>query len=338
MPLAVNSKIEVLSPAKLNLSLRLLAPRPQDGYTELHSIVALVGWQDQLTFQPSDIFLSSEDTVGYPAIDFSCSIDELTQSPDDNLVVKAIRLFYAKLPLSVLPLSARPTHWQVHLQKHIPFQAGLGGGSSNAASTLRFLNHWHQSVQGITGYTVPELQQLGAVLGSDVPLFLTTETPSVVCMTGRGERITELPVSSLNSLTGVTCVIVKPKAIAVSTPLAFQALHRQRAYSQVSETAQLAWIEGLIAGLPLWQLTQYMVNEFEPLVWQLEPTLQPLTEKLKNLGAFHCLLCGSGSAVVGLFENSKKPDYNLLHSFFPRADFDWVCVPFLGQTAQPILF
>jgi len=333
MPSAANSKFEVLSPAKLNLSLRLLAPRPQDGYTELHSIVALVAWQDQLTFQPSDVFLSSKDAVNSSAIEFSCSIAALTQSPDDNLVVKAIRLFYAQLSVSVLPLSARPARWQVHLQKHIPFQAGLGGGSSNAASTLRFLNYWHQSVQGITAYTLPELQQLGAKLGSDVPLFLTAETRCVVCMTGRGERITQLPASSLNSLTGVTCVILKPKAIAVSTPLAFQALHRQKAYSQVSETAQLAWIEGLMAGTPLWQLTQYMVNEFEPLVWQLEPTLQPLTEKLKNLGAFHCLLCGSGSAVVGLFETSKKPDYDLLHSFFPRADFDWVCVPFLGQTA-----
>lgn len=333
MPSAANSKFEVLSPAKLNLSLRLLAHRPQDGYTELHSIVALVGWQDVLTFQPSDIFLSNEDTVGCPAINFSCSIAELTQTPDDNLVVKAIRLFYEQAPVSVLSLSHRPARWQVHLQKHIPFQAGLGGGSSNAASTLRFLNNWHQSVQDITAYTLPELQQLGAKLGSDVPLFLTTETPSVVCMKGHGDRITELPASSLNSLTGVTCVIVKPNAIAVSTPLAFQALHRQRAYSQVSETAQLAWIEGLMAGTPLWQLTQYMVNEFEPLVWQLEPTLQPLTEKLKNLGAFHCLLCGSGSAVVGLFKTTEKPDYDLLHSFFHRANFDWVCVPFLGQTA-----
>ena len=333
MPSAANNSIKVLSPAKLNLSLRLLAPRPQDGYTELHSLVALVGWQDQLTFQPSDVFLSNEDTMGCSAIDFTCSVPNLTPHYNDNLVVKAIRLFYEQVPVSVLPLSHRPKQWGVHLHKNIPFQAGLGGGSSNAASTLRFLNNWHQSVQGITAYTLPELQQLGAKLGSDVPLFLTTETPSVVCMTGRGERITQLPASSLNSLTGVTCVIVKPKAIAVSTPLAFQALHRQRAYSQVSETAQLAWIEGLMAGTPLWQLTQYMVNEFEPLVWQLEPTLQPLTEKLKNLGAFHCLLCGSGSAVVGLFKTTEKPYYDLLNSFFPRADFDWVCVPFLGQTA-----
>jgi 4-diphosphocytidyl-2-C-methyl-D-erythritol kinase len=334
MPLVVSSSIEVSSPAKLNLSLRLLAPRPQDGFTELHSIVALVDWQDKLIFQPSETVLLLEDLTVCPKIDFTCSIPTLTTRPDDNLVVKAVGLFYERLPLSVLPLSHRPTQWFVQLQKNIPSQAGLGGGSSNAASTLRFLNQWHQATQSVTCYSLLALQGLGAELGSDVSLFLASETPALVCMAGRGERVTALPPQALNSLVGVTCVVVKPKAISVSTPLAFQALHRQQAYSQVSEMAQLAWLEGLMAGERLGQLNQYMVNEFEPLVWQLAPALQPLTEKLKRLGAFHTLLCGSGSAIVGLFETAMQPAHTLLHSLFPRVDFEWVCVPFLGQTEE----
>jgi 4-diphosphocytidyl-2-C-methyl-D-erythritol kinase len=332
MPLLVNNKHTVFSPAKLNLSLRLLGPRPQDGYTELHSIVALVDWQDVLTFEPTHPTTDEQLMRRCPAIALTCSVAELTHPPEANLVVKAITLFYEQIPLSVLPFSARPACWHVDLQKHIPFQAGLGGGSSNAAATLRFLTQWHQAIHHITCYSFTELQQLGAKLGSDVPLFLTEETPALVCITGRGERITPLPAITLDSLLGVTCVIIKPKGIAVSTPVAFQALHRQRAYSQVAETTQLAWMEGLIAGLPLWQLTPYMVNEFEPLVWQLAPALQPLTEQLKTMGAFHAMLCGSGAAVVGLFKTAEKPSESLLHRFFPTQEFEWVAVPFLNQT------
>jgi 4-diphosphocytidyl-2-C-methyl-D-erythritol kinase len=329
MPSLVSSKITITSPAKVNLSLHLLGPRPQDGYTELHSIVALVDWQDTLSFTASDTCLS-DDAVPC-TIEFTCSVAHLTLTADDNLVVKAIRLFYENLPLSVLPVEARPASWCVHLRKNIPFQAGLGGGSSNAACTLRFLNNWHQSTQGITGYTVLELQQLGATLGSDVPLFLADTYPSLVCMTtGRGEKVTALPASANQSLADIVCLIVKPKTIAVSTALAFDAVRRQQAYSQVSEMAQLAWMEGLMAGVPLWQLTNYMTNDFEPFVWQLEPTLQSLTEKLKKLGAFHTLLCGSGSAIMGLFKITEKPDYTLIDNLFPRMVFDWVCVPFLG--------
>ena len=328
MPLPANNTTIVSSPAKLNISLRLLAPRPQDGFTELHSIVALIDWQDTLSFTRSEAVLSTGENS--PEVAFTCSVPSLTANPEDNLVVKAVRLFYQQVPFSVLPSSCRPTQWVVALQKNIPSQAGLGGGSSNAASTLRFLRDWHQAKDAVTCYTLPALQQLGSQLGSDIPLFLAAETPAVVCMTGRGERVTTLPPLALNSLAGIVCVVVKPKAISVSTPLAFQALHRQQAYSQVYEMAQLAWLEGLMAGVPLQKLTPYLVNEFEPLVWHLEPALQPLTEKLKSLGAFHALLCGSGSAVVGLFEIGKEPHHEVLNALFPKADFDWMSVPFLS--------
>jgi 4-diphosphocytidyl-2-C-methyl-D-erythritol kinase len=309
--------ITVNSPAKLNLSLRLLHRRVQDGYTELHSIVGLLNWFDTLTFTPCfNAHSNVPQTVTLPNIQFTCSNPILgSEAPCNNLVYRAIQLFYTTVTLDVLPSQARPHQWEVFLQKNIPFQAGLGGGSSNAASTLRFLNTWHYAQQAIQCFTPEALQALGATLGSDIPLFLTPEPTSLVCMTGRGEHVTALPPQVANSLKAIYCVVVKPKNVAVSTALAFQALHQQQAYSTVTPTVQTAFFTGLMAGTPLWELTHYLVNEFEPIIWQLEPTLKNLTTQLNTIGVFHTLLCGSGSAVAGLVHGK---DITLLESLMAR--------------------
>lgn len=325
--------VTVNSPAKLNLSLRLLHRRQQDSYTELHSVVALLQWYDFLTFTPRfQPEMQGNQQLLVPTIQFGCSNVALaTEAPASNLVYRAIVLFYQSVSVAVLPLQARPHQLDVFLQKHIPFQAGLGGGSSNAASTLRFLNQWHATHHGITCFSSEALQTLGAMLGSDVPLFLTPESTSLVCMTGRGEHVTPLPVQSSNSLKGIYCVVVKPVQVAVSTALAFRALHQQQCYSKVTPTEQATWLAALQAGIPLWQLTPHLVNEFEPLIWQLEPSLPQLMAQLQALGAFHTLLCGSGAAVAGLFVNIELPVLQaLVEKAFSGAVYHYQVMPFLG--------
>ena len=325
--------VTVNSPAKLNLSLRLLHRRQQDVYTELHSVVALLQWYDFLTFTPHfQSEMQGESQSAVPAIQFVCSNVALAaEAPTSNLVYRAIALFYQSVPVAVLPLQARPYQWHVLLQKNIPFQAGLGGGSSNAASTLRFLNQWHATHQEITCFSLEALQVLGAMLGSDVPLFLTPEEVSLVCMTGRGEHIIPLPLQATNSLKGVYCVVIKPNTVAVSTALAFNLLHQQQCYSKVTPAEQTMWLAALQTGTPLWQLTPHLVNEFEPLIWQLEPSLQHLMQQLQALGAFHTLLCGSGSAVAGLFVNTELPVLQAtVQQAFSCTVYTYQIVPFVG--------
>lgn len=142
------------SPAKLNLFLRVLRKR-LDGYHDLFTLMQAVDLADTISLE-----LSPQDT-------FSCNID----LPNDNLVTKALHLFRThtdeKHPVSIC------------LDKKIPLQAGLGGGSSNAATTLWALNHIFQ-----TNLSNETLIHLGSMLGSDVPFFFSSGR--AIC-TGRGE-------------------------------------------------------------------------------------------------------------------------------------------------------
>ena len=159
----MSSTLSVLSPAKLNLFLHITGRRP-DGYHELQTLFQLLDWGDQLTFTPNQSGTITLESTG-------------TDIPmDNNLVVSAARLLQ-KGSLGV----------HIELQKHIPTGAGLGGGSSNAASTLLALNH-------LWGLRLPQsqLQTLGAELGADVPVFVGAHT---AWAEGIGEILTpiELP-------------------------------------------------------------------------------------------------------------------------------------------------
>lgn len=159
----MSTTLSVLSPAKLNLFLHITDRRP-DGYHELQTLFQLLDWGDQLLFTPNhsgDITLESNE-AGIPA--------------EENLIVRAALL---------LQQGSRGAH--IALQKNIPTGAGLGGGSSNAASTLLALNHlWDLNLPRT------QLQVLGARLGADVPVFVGART---AWAEGVGEILTpiELP-------------------------------------------------------------------------------------------------------------------------------------------------
>lgn len=152
------------APAKLNLNLRITGRRA-DGFHEIDTLmVALPGLHDVLTFSPSD------------TLNFTCDNPSL---PVDggNLVVRAIRAFTAS--------AGRSEGMSVHLEKHIPSGAGLGGGSSDAAATLLALQEMHGNP-----LSESKLQEIAAALGSDVPFFL--HGGPARC-TGRGEIVTPAP-------------------------------------------------------------------------------------------------------------------------------------------------
>src|SRR5437868_14004366 len=157
----ISQPLSLLAPAKVNLFLEVLGQRP-DGFHELETLMVAVDLCDRLEFRPDDS----------GALTLTCDDPGLTCGPD-NLVLKAAEQ---------LRRSTKETRGaRIHLEKRIPMQAGLGGGWSDAAATLKGLNQlWR------LGLADAELARLGAEVGSDVAFFFS---PGAAWCTGRGEKV-----------------------------------------------------------------------------------------------------------------------------------------------------
>lgn len=174
------------APAKLNLSLRVLAKR-DDGFHEIDTvIVKLPQLADRLSFEPA------------PAFEFACD-DPTLPADDGNLVVRSVRAYEAAAGVSC--------KCRITLEKRIPLGAGLGGGSSDAAQTLLGLDRLHDGALGSE-----KLAELAAGLGSDVAFFLT---PGAARCTGRGEKVAPVP-----GLPALPVLLLKP-TFAVATAEAY---------------------------------------------------------------------------------------------------------------------
>lgn len=268
--------LELLSPAKLNLFFRVLRKRP-DGYHDIASLYQAVDCFDRLFFSPAKTDL------------LTCS-DPTLPCDSSNLVYKALQLFKTHFPF--------PESFHIHLEKKIPMQAGLGGGSSNAATTLWGLNE-------LTGKraTLKELQELGALLGSDVAFFFSSGT--AYC-TGRGEVLT--PYALPQPLSGW---IAKP-AYGLSTPLVYQ--HTKADYLPQRDPEQA------LKHFP----TFY--NDLEVPAFALEPRLAKLKEKLQRSGFESVTMTGSGTAFFCIGKKAPFPMDEV--TFFPfhsiqRLRFSW---------------
>jgi 4-diphosphocytidyl-2-C-methyl-D-erythritol kinase len=178
------------SPAKINLFLKVLSKR-EDGFHNLVTLMQAVDLCDQLDIQITE---KNKDTLTCTQSDLSCQ--------KDNLVIKAIDLYRKKTGIK--------QHFTVHLEKNIPIQAGLGGGSSNAATALFGINK-------LLGNKAndQELIEWSKELGSDITFFLSNGT--ALC-TRRGEEVENLGPLGLEK----DIFIIKPKDIFLSTPKVFQ--------------------------------------------------------------------------------------------------------------------
>lgn len=242
------------SPAKINLFLKVLRKRP-DGYHDLSSLFQMIDLGDTIDIEPSP-----EDSL-------TCT-DPSIPTDDSNLVLKATALFRRK--------TGSKTGFKIHLKKHIPSQAGLGGGSSNAATTLWACNQL--SGQPAT----PEmLKRWAGEIGSDVPVFFSQGTAHC---TGRGERVHHLP-----PLPRLTLWIVKPP-VGLSTPDVYRTFRLIDSHPSVSD---------------------YFLNDLETSAFKLRPELKILKEKLLEAGFETVLMAGSGSAFFCLGEGQPPPQPDL---------------------------
>ncbi|MGE3277989.1 MAG: 4-(cytidine 5'-diphospho)-2-C-methyl-D-erythritol kinase [Vicinamibacterales bacterium] len=253
--------------AKINLDLRILGVRP-DGYHDLRTVFQALALHDSVTLEPRP---------GAFAID--CD-DPAVPTDRRNLVWKAASLLWR----TTHPRGgATPRGVRVRLAKRIPAEAGLGGGSADAAMTLVGLNQlWRLSLD------VPTLARLAARLGADVPFFLVGGTALGL---GRGDDIYPLV-----DLPGVHAVIVRP-GFGVSTAEAYgwfdeEPKRRRQPAPRPVPAAWPAWAAGLR-------------NDLEGPVVRHHPTIGRIRQALLEAGAVVAAMSGSGSAVFGLFE---RPD------------------------------
>jgi 4-diphosphocytidyl-2-C-methyl-D-erythritol kinase len=253
--------------AKLNLDLRVLHKRT-DGFHELRTIFQTISLHDTIRIEL--------DSAKRTQIDVTSPIEIA-----DNIVVRA-----AKLVLDELKQKA----WvRFFIAKRIPLGAGLGGGSSNAASVLLAL-------PALAGKRLPPetLFRFAKMLGSDVPFFLHGGTALGL---GRGTELYPLP-----DLPGHHVLVVST-GIHVSTPEAYRSLERALTSSDDSpilrEFQTIAWT---LNGSRLEQLP--LKNDFEEVVFKIHPQLAAVARKLRRLGAQPARMTGSGSAVFGVFPSA----------------------------------
>lgn len=289
--------LSVQTPAKINLFLNI-RPRRPDGYHEICSVIQAVRLWDRLDVTPR-----ADDKRD---IQFSCNIPALEYRAKDNLVVKAYHLFWQTTGLPPLGL-------HVHLEKEIPMQAGLGGGSSNAAAMLIILNHLTHA-----RLSADELRQIGAKLGSDVPFFIEG---GVALVSGRGELIEPLPN---NLVEEQPLVIVKPLSLNIDTTLAY---HRVAGIGKYEERSPEHLLNALIEGKQKRQareeaaLESYLLNDFEKVLFPEYPILSLTAKKMREAGIQRPLLSGSGSAMFG-FTEAKHTTRKALAEAFPKSQFE----------------
>ena len=261
--------------AKINLSLYITGRRP-DGYHELDTVFLPLDLTDRLEITPAK------------ELRFSCSVSGL--ETEDNLVLMAWRLMAERFGIG--PAAIR-------LEKKIPQEAGLGGGSADAAAMLQGLNEMFG-----TGLDRMQLSDLGRELGADVPAQLW-EVP--VRGRGNGGEICPWEAAPAYSF-----VLLKPSE-GFSTPALYRAWDEaKKAEGGTGEDEavrrQLELRKALAGGDPS-RLARCLHNDFETVLPAPEKkTVRRAGTYLKKSGALRTLLCGSGSTVAGLFEDMEKRD------------------------------
>ena len=257
--------MEVLAPAKINLTLCVLGKR-LDGYHELESVMQKLTLADTLYIEEAS------------GLEFACSEPSLTDN--DNLVLRAARLLRVHFGCQ--------RGAKIYLKKRIPVQAGLGGGSSDGAAALQALNAlWELHL------TPSKLAVLAEELGSDVPFFLNGATAVV---RGRGEQVKSV-VHHLQA----HVVLVKPEA-GLSTTDVYAKLYAAPLPSPVpaQQTAETdIMLSALASGKPA-AVADALLNDLEESAMPLLPELIPLRSRLLRQGCLGVLLCGSGSALFGI--------------------------------------
>lgn len=271
-------KLSVKAPAKINLSLDVLYKRP-DGYHEVEMIMTTIDLADRI-----ELTLLEEDRINI--------LSHNRFVPDDqrNLAFQAAKLLKERFQIT--------KGVTIAIEKNIPVAAGLAGGSSDAAATLRGLNKlWN------LGLSLDQLAELGAEIGSDVSFCVYGGT---ALAKGRGEQITEIPSPP-------TCWVILAKPfIGVSTAEVYRRLDVKKVqHPNINEMIQA------ISSNDYEKMCNQVGNVLEEVTLPLHPEVALIKEQMKRFGADAVLMSGSGPTVFGIVQHDSRMHriYNGLRGF-----------------------
>ena len=270
-----HTSLSLPSFAKINWTLQILGRRP-DGYHEVRTLLQTISLHDDLHFETSDD----------GGISLSCDDPDIP-TDDQNLIVRAATALKTRYKVS--------QGVRVHLDKRIPTKAGLGGGSSNAAISLLALTRlWNVKA------TAAELIEIGAGLGADVPFFLLG---GCALATGIGATVSTFSESASDDLRHL--IVIKPKA-SISSAKAYAALSSPALTTSSNEPIlSSSRDEAKTRHSQPWPLPDSLRNDFESVIFDIEPELRRTRDVLLQAGAIGALLAGSGSSVFGIFADAE---------------------------------
>ena len=255
---------------KINLGLNIVAKRP-DGYHDLETVFYPVPLCDALEIKKMD-----DEFPSPTSIDLKITGNVVECNESKNLVVKAYRLLAQDYKLPRI---------HAHLVKRIPTQAGLGGGSADAAYMIRLLDERFRLNMGNA-----EMERYAAQLGADCAFFITSE---MAYATGIGEILTPVD-NEENNLEGYYLALVKPN-VAISTAEAFAGITPKKPIKNCRD----------IVRQPIDTWRAKLTNDFEKPIFAIHPILATVKEKLYEQGALYAQMSGSGSTIFGIF--GQKP-------------------------------
>jgi 4-diphosphocytidyl-2-C-methyl-D-erythritol kinase len=274
--------MKILSPAKINLFLHVRGKRP-DGYHELFSLMCRITLFDEISLQFSE----------GNGVEIFCAHPKVPAN-SNNLASRAVNLFQREL--------GSEQSVQILLKKNIPPAAGLGGGSSNAASVLMALNAYHNYP-----FSQEMLMNMGLKLGADVPFFIF-QKPALA--TGIGEKLT--PFEGELSYH----ILLLYPGVEVSTTETYQNLNLGLTKEEKKPTSTNL-------KLKRFDPAQDLINDLERVTIQKYPEIRLAKEKMVKYGAAGALMSGSGSTIFGLFDNvatAKTAEHALNRD---KADKNW---------------
>ena len=265
---------------KINIGLRVVRKR-EDGYHDLETIFYPVyGLHDELEVEPAEEFAFLQDGLVVDCL------------PTDNLIYKVYKRMQEHFP--------QIGNVKITFKKNIPFGAGLGGGSSDAAHMAIALNEIFS-----LGLTREQLAEEVRPLGADCPFFIYN-TPCYA--EGIGDKLSPITLN----LSGLRLVMIKPNC-SVSTKEAYAGIVRHpEAEGQIKQA--------LAEGKTLTDMCPLLINDFEQTVFPLHPEIAEIKQRLLSAGAIYAAMSGSGSTVFGLFQHNSEgrtdAQLRLLHEEF----------------------
>ncbi|MBM9501005.1 4-(cytidine 5'-diphospho)-2-C-methyl-D-erythritol kinase [Leptospira sp. 201903071] len=292
----------MLSPAKINLGLEIPYKRP-DGFHEIRSVFLRISWGDDIEIEPADngVFeLISQNEI---ILEKRKLYDQVSELGDykKNILYKTFQKARSLFP--------EISGVKIHITKRISPAGGLGGGSTNAASLLSFFFSWRSF------FTTDEMRNLAAEIGSDVPFFLGEGNAYV---TGRGENSQEIEVCPGQGILALTPQVMNTAEMYSLLKKPLQEGPSQKNGNTLSENLISVLKNGD------WNALQgRLLNDFEPVAFQLHPELGVLKDRFLEFGSSYCSLTGSGSSLYGLVQGLEIQE-ELLHRLrqeFPNLTF-----------------